>query len=412
MTSKEMINSASALDYNLGIPENQADELMFPALNAIRDNDPVFWSEINHSWILTKHSHILEAFRDRRYSSAGSFLFGMEHHIDLDEVPNLVKYSRNWLINMDGKDHISIRKALMPVFSKASIDKYIPLIDEIAKELVDEIASKGTVDYVMEVAYQLPARVITAILGLERKHLDDIKRWSDILVLTILPQHLSRENLITGERAMAAMNKLVLSEMDVRRAQPRKDLLTDFVRLVDSGALSLDEALATLQIVLVAGHDTTANSNVLALQALLKHPEQMAYFRANIDRAIDFIPELMRYTAMSATQFRIALEDIELEGKTIKKGDFILLSLAAAHRDSATFESADTLDLTRDAAGHLTFAPGFHFCLGHYLARLELSIYFKHLLQRFDNIVVPEQETEQNGNFVFRGIRHLQASFS
>jgi cytochrome P450 len=411
MTSNEL-NATNPLDYHLGIPENQADELLFPALNAIRDNDPVFWSEANRSWVLTKHSHIVDAFRDRRFSSAGSFLFGMEHHVDLKDVPNLVKYSRNWLINMDGKNHINIRKVLMPVFSKASIDKYIPLIEEIALELVDEIASKGTVDYVVDVAYQLPARVITAILGLERKHLDDIKRWSDILVLTILPQHLSRENLITGERAMAAMNDLVLSEMEVRRSQPREDLLTDFVQLVDSGALSLDEALATLQIVLVAGHDTTANSNVLALQALLKHPEQMAYFRANVDNAIDFIPELMRYTAMSATQFRIALEDIELDGKTIGKGDFILLSLAAANRDPASFEAADKLDLTRDASGHLTFAPGFHLCLGHYLARLELSIYFKHLLQRFDNIVIPEQKTEQNGNFVFRGIQHLQANFS
>jgi pimeloyl-[acyl-carrier protein] synthase len=411
MTSNEL-NATDALDHDLGIPENQSDELMLPALNAIRENDPVFWSEANHSWILTKHSHIVDAFRDRRFSSAGSFLFGMDQHVDLKDVPNLVKYSRNWLINMDGKNHINIRKVLMPVFSKASIDRYIPLIEEIALELVDEIASKGTVDYVVDVAFQLPARVITAILGLDRKHLDDIKRWSDILVLTILPQHLSRENLLTGERAMAAMNQLVLDEMDKRRSQPMDDLLTDFVQLVDSGALSLDEALATLQIVLVAGHDTTANSNVLALQALLKHPDQMAYFRANVDSAIDFIPELMRYTAISATQFRIALEDIEIDGKTISKGDFVLLSMAAANRDPAIFEAAETLDLTRDASKQLTFAPGFHLCLGHYLARLELSIYFKHLLQRFDNIAVPEQKTEQNGNFVFRGIQHLKANFS
>ena len=412
MTSSDSSNTTHSLDYHLGVPENQADELMFPALNAIRDNDPVFWSEANDAWILTKHEHIMSAFKDHRYSSAGSFLFGMERYVDLAKVPNLVKYSRNWLINMDGEDHRRIRKALMPVFSRASIDKYIPLIEAVVTELVDEIAKKGEVDYVVDVAYQLPARVITAILGLERKHLDDIKRWSDILVITVLPQNFSEENLLLGERCMAEMNELLLAEMKERSAQPREDLLTDFVRLVDSGALSLDEALATLQIVLVAGHDTTANSNVLALQALLKHPAQMTYFRANIDRAFEFMPELMRYTSMSATQFRIALEDIELEGKTIKKGDFILLSLAAAHRDSTKFKSAETLDLTNDSTGHLTFAPGFHFCLGHYLARLELSIFFKHLLQYFDHIFIPEQKTEQNGNFVFRGIQHLQVKFS
>jgi len=120
----------------------------------------------------------------------------------------------------------------------------------------------------------------------------------------------------------------------------------------------------------------------------------------------------MRYTAISATQFRIALEDIEMDGKTISKGDFVLLSMAAANRDPAIFEAAETLDLTRDTSKHLTFAPGFHLCLGHYLARLELSIFFKHLMQRFDNIVIAEQKTEQNGNFVFRGIQHLQANFS
>ena len=412
MNPGDKINAEGTLDLNLGIPQNQANEILFPALNAIRDNDPVFWSEANNSWILTKHDHILEAFRDRRFSSAGSFLFGMEHHIDLNEVPNLVKYSQGWLMNMDGMDHIRVRKALVPIFSKASIDKYIPLIDEIAEELVAEIANKGTVEYVMEVAFQLPAYVISTILGLEKKHLDDIKRWSDIMVITVLPQHLSRENLLAGEQALAEMNALVLSEMDARRAQPRNDLLTDFVKLIDNGSLTLDEALATLQIVLVAGHDTTANSNVLALQALVGNPEQLAYFRDNIDRAIDLLPELIRYTSMAATQFRIASEDIELDGKTIRKGDFILSSQAAAHRDSDKFDSPEALDLSRDASGHLSFAPGLHFCLGHYLARLELSIFFKHLMERFDNIAIPEQKTVHNGNFVFRGIQNLQVSFS
>jgi hypothetical protein len=315
-------------------------------------------------------------------------------------------------MNMDGMDHIRVRKALVPIFSKASIDRYIPLIEEIAVELVDEIASKGSVEYVMEVAFQLPAYVITTILGLDKKHLDDIKRWSDIMVITVLPQHLSRENLLAGEQVLVEMNALVLSEIDARRAQPRDDLLTDFMKLIDNGSLTLDEALATLQIVLVAGHDTTANSNVLALQALVNNPEQLAYFRDNIDRAIDMLPELIRYTSMAATQFRIASEDIELGGKTIKRGDFILLSQAAAHRDSDKFDSPEELDLSRDASGHLSFAPGLHFCLGHYLARLELSIFFKHLVVRFDNIVIPEQKTVHNGNFVFRGIESLQASFA
>jgi cytochrome P450 len=315
-------------------------------------------------------------------------------------------------MNMDGMDHIRVRKALVPIFSKASIDRYIPLIEEIAVELVDEIASKGAVEYVMEVAFQLPAYVITTILGLDKKHLDDIKRWSDIMVITVLPQHLARKNLMAGEQALVEMNALILSEIDARRAQPRDDLLTDFMKLVDNGSLTLDEALATLQIILVAGHDTTANSNVLALQALVSNPEQLAYFRDNIDRAIDMLPELIRYTSMAATQFRIASEDIELGGKTIKRGDFVLLSQAAAHRDSDKFDSAEELDLSRDASGHLAFGPGFHYCLGHYLARLELSIFFKHLLTRFDNITIPEQTTLNNGNFVFRGIESLQVSFS
>lgn len=412
MTHSDKTNTEATLDLNLGVPQNQADEILFPALNAIRDNDPVFWSEANNSWILTRYDHILEAFRDRRFSSAGSFLFGMEHHIELNEVPNLVKYSQSWLMNMDGIDHIRVRKALVPIFSKASIDRYIPLIEEIAVELVDEIASKGSVEYVMEVAFQLPAFVITTILGLDKKHLDDIKRWSDIMVITVLPQHLARKNLMAGEQALVEMNALILSEIDARRVQPRDDLLTDFMKLIDNGSLTLDEALATLQIILVAGHDTTANSNVLALQALVSNPEQLAYFRDNIDRAIDMLPELIRYTSMAATQFRIASEDIELGGKTIKKGDFILLSQAAAHRDSDKFDSPEELDLSRDASGHLSFAPGLHFCLGHYLARLELSIFFKHLVVRFDNIAIPKQKTVHNGNFVFRGIESLQASFS
>jgi cytochrome P450 len=274
MTHSDKTNTEATLDLNLGVPQNQADEILFPALDAIRDNDPVFWSEANNSWILTRHDHVLEAFRDRRFSSKGSFLFGMEHHVDLNEVPNLTKYSQDWLMNMDGMDHIRVRKALVPIFSKASIDRYEPIIKEIAVKLIDEIASKGSVEYVMEVAFQLPADVITTILGLDKKHLDDIKRWSDIMVITVLPQHASRENFLAGEQALVEMNALVVSEIDIRRAQPRDDLLTEFMKLIDEGSLTLDEVLSTLQIVLVAGHDTTANSNVLALQALVNNPVQ------------------------------------------------------------------------------------------------------------------------------------------
>jgi cytochrome P450 len=412
MNEIDQTATLKSLDFNLGIPDSQAKERMFPALNAIRDNDPVFWSEMNRSWILTKHEHVLEAFRDRRFSSEGSFLFGIDQFVDLKDVPNLVKYSKNWLMNMDGKEHIRIRKALMPIFSKRAIDQFIPLIDEVATELVDEVAQMGTMDYVVDVAYQYPARVITAILGLDRKHLDDIKRWSDVLVLAVLPQHFSRETLLAGEQAMIEMNRLVLSEMDDRRTQPGDDLITKFAELVDDDTLSLDEVLATLQIVLVAGHDTTANSNVLALQALVEQPEQLEYLRDNLGRTIDLMPELMRYTAMAATQFRIASEDIELDGKIINKGDFILLSQAAANRDPDKFNNGDRLDLTRDCTGQVTFAPGFHLCIGHYLARLELSVFYRYLLERFDNVTIPDQKLEQNGNFVFRGIQHLEVSFS
>ena len=276
MTLGDKTNTKANLDLNLGVPQNQADDILFPALNAIRDNDPVFWSEANNSWILTRHGHVLEAFRDRRFSSKGSFLFGMEHHVDLNDVPNLTKYSQGWLMNMEGMDHIRVRKALMPIFSKASIDRYEPIIKEIVVKLIDEIASKESLEYVMDVAFQLPADVITTILGLDKKHLNDIKRWSDIMVITVLPQHASRENFLAGEQALVEMNALVEFEIDARRAQPRDDLLTDFMKLIDEGSLTLDEVLSTLQIVLVAGHDTTANSNVLALQALVNNPVQLA----------------------------------------------------------------------------------------------------------------------------------------
>ncbi len=406
-------DSDPALDFNLADPACLRHEVMLDKLGAIRHRQPVFWSEMNQAWLLTRHQDVAAAFKDLRFSAANRFLFGIENVIDIERVPNLYKFTQHWVINRDGVSHKNLRVGLMKAFNTRTVDALKPKIEEIADELINEIQEKPEVEYVHDVAFQLPARVIVALLGLDRAELPRIREWTLTLAAGLLPQNFNKEALMNTERAIIEMNEMVEQQVQERRARHSDDLLGHLTALVDDGELSMDDLLGTMHILLVAGHDTTANSNALALHALLRNPEQTAFLRDNLDRAIEFIPELARYTSMSAHQHRVAAEDIAIGDVTIPKGDFVLLSVAAANHDPEVFDDPGRLDLQRDAGKALTFAPGLHFCLGHYLARVELGVFYQRLFESFNEIrLMDGNELHMAPAFIFRGPTQMRVAFS
>jgi cytochrome P450 len=193
------------------------------------------------------------------------------------------------------------------------------------------------------------------------------------------------EGVEADRRLLAYMDQLI----DDKLASPGDDVMSGVAQRVDAGELSRDEAKRIGQLLLLAGHDTTANMITLGTLALLQHPDQVAILQGTDDSAVvaGAVEELLRYLSIVHIGHpRAALEDIEISGHVIHAGDGLLLPSETANRDPSIFPDPDRLDITRDARRHVAFAFGAHQCLGQNLARVELQIVYGTLFRRIPNL--------------------------
>jgi pimeloyl-[acyl-carrier protein] synthase len=175
--------------------------------------------------------------------------------------------------------------------------------------------------------------------------------------------------------------------------------------------LTDEEIISVLQVALVAGHDTTNNSMTLGVAALAKHPDSWRYFREHPEQGLNSVLELMRYTAMAAAQSRVAAADFEWAGRQIRKGEVVFLMQAAGNRDPRVYDAPEKLDLSRNNDASLTFAPGLHHCIGHLLAKMQLTEFFSALTENFDGAEILDAEVIFSPILVFRSIPSLHMRF-
>ncbi|MFD4433726.1 cytochrome P450, partial [Nocardia sp. NPDC058497] len=216
------------------------------------------------------------------------------------------------------------------------------------------------------------------------------------------------------EQKMAAYGAMTsyLAELVMRkRAEPGEDILSDLARDSDLG---IEELVGIAFLLLLAGHETTANMLALGTFALLEHPAQLAELRADPELVPNAVEELMRYLSVADIFYRYATEDIELCGETIGKGSTVVISLLAANRDPLRFDNPDTLDVHRTARGHVSFGHGVHLCLGHQLARLEMRAGFTGLLRRFPSLelAVPAGEVKLKSDMNIYGVHELPVTWT
>jgi cytochrome P450 len=206
------------------------------------------------------------------------------------------------------------------------------------------------------------------------------------------------------------MNEVFLIELEKRKTDPKNDLITSLYQASQAEgalALSLDEILAQLQLIIIAGHDTTANTMTLSMEAFSRRPEALHYIRDNPDDIERCVAEMQRYVAMSAGQTRVASSDFELRGRLIRQGELVTGAIVAADRDPLKFDRPHELDLTRHTAEMMVFAPGPRSCIGHMLAKMQLAEFFTALARRVDRVEVLDPEIAWMPVFVFRGLYNL-----
>ena len=311
---------------------------------------------------------------------------------------------------LDPPDHTRLRKLVSKAFSPKVVRALETDITALVDALLDAVATAGRFEVIADLAYPLPVAVICRLLGVPIE--DEPKfSWASALLAQGLDPFIAFTGQPQGfEERMEAglwLRGYLRDLLRQRRADPGEDLMSGLIAVEEAGdQLTEDEIVATCNLLLVAGHETTVNLIANAVLAMLRHPEHWAALGRDSSRAPAIVEETLRYDPPVQLVGRIAGEDMSIGGVDVPRGENMMLLLAAAHRDPAVTERPDEFDPTRAAIRHLAFGLGPHFCLGAPLARLEANVALSAVTQRFPNARL-ETEPAYKPNVTLRGVADL-----
>jgi cytochrome P450 len=334
-------------------------------------------------WLVTRHADVRELLADRRVSSDHVHP-NFPRVLPVPPVPGILSFMR-----MDDPDHARLRRMLAQEFTVRRVDDMRPGIRSTADKLLDDMAAGPTpADLVSAFALPLPSLVICQLLGVPYADHDFFQERSRPLVSAVAgPEQ--------GAAALADLGDYLDGLVASKERDPSKDLLGRMAtKYVNTGELTHDELVGIARLLLVAGHETTANTLGLSMFTLLQHPDTLAELRQNPTLAKRAVDELLRFLTVIQGVARVALADLEIGGQHITKGDGLICGVLAANHDENVFRGAAELDIHRDARQHLTFGYGIHQCIGQALARVELEIAITRLLTRFPHLRLAAQPNE------------------
>jgi cytochrome P450 len=380
----------------------------YPFYHRLRSFDPVHWHEPYQAWLVSRYDDVSAVLRDPQMSSErGARLQARSGREDL--APFFTMRS-SAMLNADPPRHNRLRGLVSKAFTPRAVEAMRPAIQEMVDGFLDTAQAQSSFDVMRDLAYPLPVTVIAQMLGVPCEDRARFKGWSDDVAMLA-----GNEFLELGadvfERAYRSYMELAdyfRGRVENIRAHPGANLLSAMAAAEELGdKLNATELYANAILLLNAGHETTTNLIGNGTLALLQSPDQLQKLREDESLIENAVEELLRYDSPVQLTSRIAREDLELGGRSIKQGQLLLLLLGAANRDPAQFPDPDRLDITRPDIRHASFGFGPHYCLGAPLARLEGQIALLALIRRFPNLRLEGGPPRYRQNFNLRGLEAL-----
>jgi cytochrome P450 len=387
-------------------PANRADP--YPLYDAIRGRGPLPFPDGNLV-VFSGYADCDEVLRHPSSASDRLKSTAAQRAIAAGEPPR--PFGQPGFLFLDPPDHTRLRKLAQKAFAPKVIKALEGEIAMLVDALLDQIAEAGRFDVVADLAYPLPVAVICRLLGVPIEDEPEFGRASALLAQSLDPFVTFTGELPDGiqERLQAGkwLREYLRGLIQRRRSDPHGDLISGLIAAEEDGdQLTEDEIVATCNLLLVAGHETTVNLIANGIQAMLTDRRHWTALGAGPQQASAIIEETLRYDPPVQLVGRVAAEEMTIGATTIPKGDNVMLLLAAAHRDPAIFTEPDAFDPGRDAIRHLAFGHGPHFCLGAPLARLEARIAFTALTARFPQARL-DGEPVYKPNVTLRGLSTL-----
>jgi hypothetical protein len=393
--------------FNPLTPEFHANP--YPFYQRMRETDPVHLSPLG-LWVLTRYDDCVTSLRDPRFGRDGFEAILAAQYGEESETGRLPRS----MLFRDPPDHTRLRALVNRAFTPRVIEGMRGQIQAVVDRLLDQVERRGHMDVIGDLAYPLPVTVICDMLGVPMGDHEQMRDWSSEIIRSLDAIGIPSDDSVVergrvGRRGIADYFRALLPE---RRQHPRADLLSSLIAVEEQGdRLTEGELLATCVLLFIAGHETTVNLIGNGLLALLRHPAELERLRAAPGLIGSAVEELLRFDSPVQRTARITNAEVEVGGKTLPAGAFVVTAIGAANRDPRHFPDPDRLDIGRTENRHIAFGFGIHFCLGAPLARVEGQLALGALMQRMPKLRLAGPDLEWRESSTLRGLKALPVEF-
>ncbi len=383
------------------------------AFAQLRAEDPVHWTEETNGpgfWSITKHADLQLINRDAEGFSSEAMGVNLMEPADMDPAYDM---RGKIMLMTDPPRHTRLRLLVNKGFTPRMINLIEQHLRYRTELIVDAVIERGECDFVTELAAELPLQAIAEIMGVPQEERHLLFEWSNRMVGADDPEY-NGDDAADATLAAAELYMYAAELGEKRRADPQDDIVTKLINAeIDGDKLSQAEFEIFCLLLTVAGNETTRNATAHGMVALIEHPAEMEKLRSDPDRYLDgAVEEILRWATPVLHFRRTAMHDLELRGKQIKTGDKVVMWHISANRDEEVFEDPFRFDIERSPNEHIAFGGGgAHYCLGTNLARMELRLIFREILERMGDISHDGPVERLRSNFI-GGIKHIPVTFT
>jgi cytochrome P450 len=360
----------------------------YPYYKAMRESEPVHWSEKAQAWYFTRYDDVFE-LQDRPDLSVDRIetIYSYLPRTNPARFSDIVDHYHRWLLYRDDAYHDRLKALFMKAMTPRAVERLRPMMQRRVDRILDDLEVRDAFDAYLDFAARLPTQVMLDLLGLPDSDELMMRHWSDrcsnFLFQPVSPD---KEAMAQEQRdILDAQQAYFMPLIEERRRNPGEDMISAMVHADVSGERLTDlEILATCNMMATAGGGTSRSAIAMSLWWLHQFPDQLAKLKTNPHKLINLAAEeFLRYDAPTQRGIRTAREDFEIGGVQIRKGELLHIMIGAANRDPLQFTDPDRIDIARSPNRHVTLGHGVHYCLGAALARLELRVAVANFLTRF-----------------------------
>jgi unspecific monooxygenase len=394
----------------------------YPAYRRLRHLDAVHHSPLG-VWVISRHAEVSGLLRDSSLSSderrvdlttlhVGPLrrLLGRER--DSEGRGPFFERLTELMLFRDPPDHTRLRGLVNKAFTPRTVQRLEDRMEALAHELLDQITPGGRADFMATFAYPFPAMVICELIGVPSADIPRVVERAPALAAGLDPgPFLTKEARAAADRASEDLSEFIADLIEQRRREPGDDLLSALLVSSAGDVLTDDELIGTVLLLLIAGHETTANLLGNGMVALLAQPDRLHELRADPSLLAGAPDELLRFDSPVQMTIRIATGPLDIDGHSIAPGTIVVLCTGAANHDDAVYEHPERLDWHRAQNPHLAFGGGIHYCLGAPLARAETRIALRAVLDRMPNLALAGPPVRRP-SFTIRGLTSLPLQWS